>query len=305
MASGASYRYLLSLPERVIRSLGALSGGLLREIGEVALPAAVRRTTLYRTMVDVALRFLVEEVGEVEDVYPSEGKLSERFILQRTASHGIELLGILTFSASPIWILAALADVTGAGHKLIDEISQALKEEGLLPPDTRFETMDHLLDGLEKASDHLATALNLPPMDVAALREEWTKLKEEILAIPPKNLPEIGRLEQLWENLRASSREQGRGIFVISSALAVSSLRHLPARVLWLPRAARSAARRTGKIFGESILDYYAVTLADIRQKGFLDYWRQEFRPYLRAAAEQFAPGHESLTERWLRRSDT
>jgi hypothetical protein len=105
------YKYILSLPARAIRSLGALSGGLLREIGEVALPAAIRRTILYRTMVGV-LRFLIEQVGEVEGIYPSESHLAEDFILQRTASHGIELLGILTFRASPIWVLAALADIT-------------------------------------------------------------------------------------------------------------------------------------------------------------------------------------------------
>jgi len=126
VGSGPSYKYILSLPERVIRSLGALSGGLLREIGNVALPAAVRRTTLYRTMVDVALRFLIEEVGQVEGVYPTEETLAGNFLLKRTASHGIELLGILAFHASPVWVLAALADATGGGRKLIRELSQAL-----------------------------------------------------------------------------------------------------------------------------------------------------------------------------------
>ena len=127
-----AYAYLLSLPERVVRSLGALSGGLLREIGEVALPASIRRTTLYRTMVDVALRFLIEEVGQVEGIYPIEGRLAENFLLKRTASHGIELLGIVAFHASPIWVLAALADASGGGRKLIHEIAGALQEEGLL-----------------------------------------------------------------------------------------------------------------------------------------------------------------------------
>src|SRR5215471_11261042 len=117
MSRPAPYKYLLSLPDRAIRSLGALSGGLLREIGNVALPASVRRTTLYRTMVEVALRFLIEEVGQVEGVYPTEGSLSANFLLQRGASHGIELLGILAFHASPVWILAALADATGGGRR--------------------------------------------------------------------------------------------------------------------------------------------------------------------------------------------
>jgi len=137
--SAPPYKYLLSLPERVIRSLSALSGGLLREIGNVALPASIRRTNLYRTMVDVALRFMIEEVGQVEGVYPSEGRLAEDFLLKRTASHGIELLGILAFHASPIWVLAALADATGGGRKLIREIAQALQEEGLLAGEARFE----------------------------------------------------------------------------------------------------------------------------------------------------------------------
>src|ERR1039457_7638073 len=102
VSSPVRYKYILSLPERAVRSLGALSGGLLREIGNVALPASVWRTTLYRTMVEVALRFLIEEVGQGEGVYPSEGRLAEKFLLKRTASHGIDLLGILAFQASPI-----------------------------------------------------------------------------------------------------------------------------------------------------------------------------------------------------------
>ena len=175
--------YLLSLPERVVRSLSALSGGLLREIGEVVVPASLRRTTLYRTMVDVTLRFLIQEVGQVEGVYPTEGHLAENFLLQRTASHGIELLGIVSFHASPVWVLAALADVTGAGNTLIREISQALKEEGLLDKGARFETMEQMLDGLEKTSSHLAQTLNLPPVDVAGLRREWHSFREEVRSI--------------------------------------------------------------------------------------------------------------------------
>jgi hypothetical protein len=302
VARAASYKYVLSLPERVVRSLVALSGGLLREIGNVALPASVRRTTLYRTMVEVALRFMIEEVGQVDGVYPSEGKLAENFLIQRTASHGIELLGILAFQASPIWVLAALADATGGGRKLMLEISQALQEEGLLEGGGHFETMEQVLDGLEKTSEHLATTLNLPPVNVPGLRREWSRLKDELKTIPPRNIPALDRVERVWADLREAAKQQGRSVFVVSSLMAISTVAHVPANVLWLSRAARSAARRTGKVLGEAILDHYVEVLAEIRQAGFLAYWTREFRPYLRGAAEQFAPGHESLTERWLGR---
>ncbi|HUB80837.1 MAG TPA: hypothetical protein VMB03_18655 [Bryobacteraceae bacterium] len=295
--------YILSLPERVVRSLGALSGGLLREIGVVVVPASLRRTTLYRTMVDVTLRFLIEEVGQVEGIYPSEGHLAANFLLQRTASHGIEFLGILSFHASPVWVLAALADVTGAGNRLVREISQALKDEGLLEPDARFETVEQMLDGLEKTSAHLAQTLNLPPVNIAGLRREWETFRREAQAIPPKRVPTPERLESIWDEMRRTAKEQGRPVFAVSSLMAVSALAHVPGNLLWLSRAAHSAARRTGKVLGGAILDHYIQSLAEISRTGFLAYWTREFRPYLRAAALQFAPRHETLTERLLHRT--
>src|SRR5215472_10008784 len=296
MASAASYKYIVSLPERVLRSLGALSGGLLHEIGEVALPAAIRRTTLYRTMVGATLRFLIEQVGQVEGVYPAEGGLSENFIVRRAASHGIELLGILAFRASPIWVLAALADVTGSGHRLLREIAEALEAEGLLEPGSRFETMEQILGGLERTSAHLATTLNMPPVNVHALRREWDKLAVELQSIPA-----IGLLERTWDDIRATAQTQNRTVFTVSSLLAISTLAHVPANLLWLSKAAGSAARRTTEVLGSAILDHYADALREISREGFLGYWQREFRPYLRAAVEQFSPGRSSLTEKLLR----
>ena len=118
--------YLLSLPERVLRSASALSAGLVREIGNVTLPKAVRQTRLYQTMVESTLRFLVEQVGQVDGAYPSEGELAENFLLKRTLGDGIDLAGLAAFHASPVWVLAALADISGAGRQLMEEISSSL-----------------------------------------------------------------------------------------------------------------------------------------------------------------------------------
>jgi hypothetical protein len=295
------YKYILSLPERAVRSLGALSGGLLREIGEVALPGAIRRTVLYRTMVGVTLRFLIEQVGEVEGIYPSENRLAENFILQRTASHSIELLGILAFRASPVWVLAALADVTRGGQTLMREIVGALKQEGLLDSEARFETMEQVLGGLEKTSAHLALTLNMPPINVEGLRSEWETLKTDLASIPPNRVPALERLERTWEAIRVSAQTQDRTVFALSSLMAISTLSHVPANLLWLSKATGSAARRTTGIVGGAILDHYSAALEDISRAGFSGYWKREFRPYLRAAATQFAPEHGSLTERLFR----
>ncbi len=295
-------RYLLSLPERALRSAAALAAGLVREIGDVALPGALRRTKLYRTLVEGTLRFLIEQVGGVEGAYPSEGKLAEDFAVRRAAGNGLELIGILTFRASPVWIMAALADLSGAGRQLIREITETLKQEGLLERETQFDTVDQMLDGLEQTAGKLADTINSPPLNVAELRQELEAIRRQAAAIPPKNLPSPDLLRRHWEELRKEAAAQGRSVFEMSSLMALSAIAGVPENLRWLSKCAQTAARRTGQLFAGAMLDHYSQALKDIRQTGYLAYFTREFRPYLRGAAEQFSPRKTTLTERYLRR---
>ena len=301
-ALGRIDRYLLSLPERTVRSATAASAGLLRELGDVALPAAVRRTSLYRNMVEGTLRFLIETVGEVEGAFPKQGQLAPDFALRRAAGNGIEMAGILAFRASPVWVMAALADVSGAGRTLIREIAGSLKEEGLLDPDTEFETVDHILTGLEDASSRVADAVNTPPLDVAGLRKEWNEIQTRVRRIPPSRLPSAERLWDGWRNLRAEAAAQKCSVFQLSSLMAVSAVGSLPDGARWLSRSAATAAKSTGAMFAGPLLDHYRDTLGEIHREGVVRYWSRQFGPYLRAAAAQFSPKRRSLTERLLDR---
>jgi hypothetical protein len=294
-------RYFLSLPERVLRSGAALAGGLLKQLGDVTLPAAVRRTKSYRTMVEVALRFMIEEVGEVKGVYPSEGQLARNFLLRRTAGHGIELAGLIAFHASPVWIMAALADISGAGRQIVQEVAEALKDEGLLAREAKFENIDQILDGMENAAGCVADVCNTPPLDVEGLRKEWNTFRESVARIPPRNLPSADVVRRHWDELKAEAAAQNRSVFELSSIMAVAAISRAPDTLLRLGRAAKSAASRTGQLMADSVLNHYSQTLAEIRQQGYAAYWSGQFRPYLRAAAEQFSPKHRSLTSRLLR----
>src|SRR6185436_2458146 len=193
-----SSAFLLSLPERALRSATALAAGVLREIGDVTIPKTIRRSRLYQNLVDATLQFLIEQVGQVEGVYPNEEKLSEDFLIRRTAGNGIEMIGILAFRASPVWVLAALADASGAGRYLLREIAAALKDEGLLDS-SDFNSVDQMLDGLEASAGRLASAINTPPLDVNGLREEWKALQADLAKIPPKERPSVETLQNVWD----------------------------------------------------------------------------------------------------------
>lgn len=298
-----SRAYLLSVPERVIRSALALSAGLLREVGEVVLPQGVRRTQLYKNLVEVTLRYVIERVGGAKGVFPAEDPTPEDFLARRGAGHAIELLGLVAFRVSPVWVLAALADVSGMGRRLIPEITDALKAQGLLEKDARFESVDQMLTGLEKTSSRLAQTLNTPPLDIEALRQEWTAIRDHVRTLKPSQRPVPEQIQEHWLQLTHESARQGRSVFEISSVMALSAVRALPGKARWLSASARVGARQTGKLVSTAILDHYTQTLNELRAVGYLTYAKRQLSPYVRACVEQFSPQKRTLTQRLLERA--
>src|SRR5262245_10737255 len=200
--------YLLSFPERVLRSALGFGAGVAREVGEVALPDGIRHSQLYQNLVDATLRFLIEQVGGVEGVYQADSTLPDDFLVRRTAGNAVEALGIVAFHASPVWILAALADLCGMGRHLIPEIAEARIARRLLGKYAQFTSFDQMLAGLERTSARLAATINTPPLDVAGLRKEWQALREEARTLPPASLPAGDAIGQVWAQLKSESVRQ-------------------------------------------------------------------------------------------------
>ena len=285
-----------------MRSVFGLGAGIAREVGEVVLPDGVKQTQLYRSVVDTTLRFLIEQVGQVDGVYPGDSPLPADFLTRRTAGNAIEALGIVAFRASPVWVLAALADVCGMGRQLIPEIADALKAQGLLERETRFSSVDEMLDGLERTSSRLADTINTPPLDVATLREEWEALRADARRLQPQSLPSPAAVGSVWRQLQAEAARQQRSVFETSSMMAVSAIKAVPDGARWLSASAAVGATRTGQLVGAALLDHYRSTLAEIRETGYGTFAARQLGPYVRAAVGQFSPERVTLTERLLAR---
>jgi len=294
-------RYAASLPERVVRSASALAAGTAREVAAVALPIGLRRGLLYRTLVDVTLQFLVEDVGGVQSESTPQ-KLGEDFLLRRAAGNGIELLGVVAFRASPVWVLAALSDVAGFGRQLIPEITESLKKEGLLGPDDSFTTMEQLLGGLERGSAQLAESVNAPPLDVAGLRAEWRKFSDEARQLPAPQLPSASAVTRLWQEVNATAEREQRSVFEVSSLLALSAVGELPERARVLSKSAAIVLRHGGAAVSNALLEHYRESLRQLREVGYLRYGVEKLTPYTQAAIGAFHPERETLTGRLLDR---
>jgi hypothetical protein len=291
--------YLLSLPERVVRSALGLSAGVLREAGELLLPAGMRRSHLYHSLVDVTLRYVIEQVGGVKGTYPPEQAQIDDFLLRRGAGNAIELLGIVAFRVSPVWVLAALADLSGLGRRLIPEISEVLEKEGLIEARARYENMDQLLDGMEKMSSRLAETVNTPPLNAEELRREWAAIRNNARRLK-LNLPSARTISGQWNRLQQEAAQQDRSVFEISSVTALSVMRALPDKARWLSASAHVGAIYAGNQFSAAILEHYSEVLSELRDVGYLTYAKRQITPYLRACVEQFSQQRETLTERMV-----
>jgi hypothetical protein len=296
----AGVRYVASLPERLVRSASALTAGVVHEVAAVTLPLGLRRGRLYRNLVDVPLQFLMEDVGQVPREMPQGAELGENFLLRRAAGNGIEIMGLLAFRASPVWVLAALADVCGFGRRIIPDIAAELQREGLLGPGKAFATMEQLLEGLERSAAQLASTVGTPPLDVAGLRREWSRFVSEARQLPAPQLPARAAVTGVWKDLRATAADEGRSVFEVSSLLAVSAVSELPERARNLSRATAIVLKRGGSALSAPLLDHYRKALRELRDVGFVRYGVRQIAPYTSAALAAFHRDRETLTGRLL-----
>ena len=289
------YLYALSLPERMLRTISAVGGGFLRELSLLALPNKIRDAAIYRATAGVGLRFFIEQLGGVQGIYPPHDPIARKFVYRYAAGTTIELFSLASFFVSPVWIRAALGDVTRAGKEFYVQIGEALKSEGLIGPNEDMESFPQMLDGLSRTSSHLAMTVNMPPLDAESLRREWMQFREHLSQFPKAGMPSAAEVEQAWTNLQATADELKTPVSKLSWAMGMAAFgEHLR----WWTRSAGVAARAAGTVAGTPFIEHYESASKEILKEGLEKYVAKHTAPYLAAAVRHFHPRNPSWTER-------
>jgi aconitate hydratase len=276
-------RYLLTLPERIVRVIAAAGGGAVHETAELVLPRLVRRSRLYEATAKNLLRITVELVGGVErphedvagEVEPSPRKLAVR----KTAGNVVELGSILAFGLSPLWLLAGAADVTRGTRVYLDALVAELKGAGVIAQDAELASVDELLAALEGASGTTARLVDIPPLEVQALRQSLADLRADA-----GGLPSPAELAAVYAALVAEADREQRSLLEVSLGAGLAFF---------------NSARKVGR---QHVLDPYTEDLRPVRDEGFGAYARRVGRPYAQAVARHFDPGRPTLVERGIER---
>ncbi|HUF02503.1 MAG TPA: aconitate hydratase [Gaiellaceae bacterium] len=276
-------RFLVSLPERVVRAVAAAGGGAVHETAELVLPRFVRRSRLYEATAKNLLRITVELVGGVEpaqeataDEYErSPGKLAVR----KGAGNAVELGSILAFGFSPLWLLAAAADVSRGTRVYLDALADELREAGVIAPGADLTSVDELLAALEGASGTTARLIDIPPLEIEGLKQSIADLRESA-----DELPSPAELEAVYSALVHEADREQRSLLEVSAGMGIAFF---------------NSARKVGR---QHVLDPYTEDLAPVRDEGFGTYALRVGRPYAAAVARHLRPSERTLTERGLDR---
>jgi hypothetical protein len=272
-------RYVASLPERSARAIAALLGGTVHETAALALPRLVRRSRLYEATAKNLLRITIELVGGVEASTPVDESAFEedarKLAVRKTAGNAVELGSIAAFGFSPLWLLAAAADVTRGSRVYLDALTRELKREGVLAADTELATVDDLLATLEGTSGAAARLVDIPPLELQALRASLAEFRRD-----PEGLPAPDELEAAYEALRATAARERRSLLQVSEGVGLAFF---------------NAARKVGR---QHVLDPYTQDLRPVRNEGFGAYAARVSRPYAEAVVRHFDPTRATYTEK-------
>ena len=272
----ARRRFLLSLPERALRSLAAVLGGSVYETAQLVVPRLVRRSRIYEATAKNLLRVIIELVGRVEDAASVEADATAgQLAVRKGMGNVVELGSIVAFGFSPLWLLAGASDILRGSRVYLDALVVELKRAGVVAQDVDVASVDELLGVLERGSGRTAMLIDIPPVELEELRASLAELRAE-----RDSLPGPDELAAAFAGLRRTAEAEKRSLLEVSSGIGLAFL-----------VSARDVSRT-------HLVLPYGEDLHPLRSEGFAAYSRRVSGPYRKAVSAHFDPERTTWTER-------
>lgn len=294
--------YTLSLPERYLRGLTALTGGMLKETTDLVVPDFVQDTTSYNIFVGNVLRFAVENVGGVEGLYDDE-TLEGEYATRKVIGNAIEGVGIATVHASPLWIFAFFADSVKGGQAYLDRLTDELVEKGYIESEKTSKSLKGLLEGLERTTNSFAKNIDTPPISKDEIVDNIGEIRASINNLwttSGKAAEDITEdVKEIMQEFIDTANQEGQSLLELGGVMTLQATSRAKKAV----GAAITAPSVAGKMLSENILEYYKDTLTDIHEHGYARVASDVIDPYGNAIIKQFNKGTETWTEKLFRDS--
>jgi hypothetical protein len=169
--------------------------------------------------------------------------------------------------------------VTHGSRVYLDAFVSELVRVGALPAGSAPGSVDELLGALEGVSGTSARLVDIPPLELRALRQSLEDIRRDTGSLPAPD-----ELARDLDGLREASRREGTGLLEVSVGVGLAFF---------------NSARHVGR---QHVLDPYRQDLAPVRDEGLGAYARRVSGPYAAAVRRHFDTEAPTLTERGLDR---
>ncbi len=300
------FSYSASLPERTLRSAGALAGGLVRESANWLVPLSFRNSKSYSIFVQQMLDFVVNDIGGVRRARSGTKKdpqeqeqvqvQEQAFLARKTVGNLLDMSALATFHISPLAVLAIFSDVAYGSQVYLRQLSQRLKEHGIIDNETTIDSAADLISALEKASGKAVGVFDRPPISIDGLHKTIEETRHAVMQIDPSKLLPKAEIDQLWRQMELAAAQQNASIWDVSATISLTALN----RIQSVGHGMLIGLEIATDLFQEEIVQHYWEGLRSIERDGLIPTLSRVRQPYIEAVWTNFAMERKSWTEQLL-----
>ncbi len=285
----------LSLPERTLRSSASLVAGAIRESADLLVPNAFQDSKTYTILIKQTMTFLAQDIGGVE----SKAEAAEsspgvdNFVARKAVGNFVEMAGLATLHLSPMLLLAIVSDVAYGSTKYLHELTDQLKEQGVIAENSTIDHAGDLLGAISEASGVAASAFDTPPLSVDGIRATIADTTAAIGRIDPTQVIPEAEISRIWTEMNDLAQREDVGLLQLSGAMSLYSLH----RMGTIAQGALSTVTVAGSLLDEHVLGHYRDALGDIKQRGIYASLVETSEPYIDAVWYNFSSDRQTITE--------
>lgn len=290
--------YMVTLPERTIRSFLSATTGVSSLLTGLLLPKAVKDSSTYRVTFGMLQQFLIEKVAEVEQEN-NEIELKDKYVIRKTAGSVIEGIGLLSIRFSPVWMLAILSDVAGGSKIYLQRLIKDLERNNLIDADGSYESVYDVLDGINTSSRLGVDAIDLPPIS----KEEFAEFKDALVSQFHKNnassLKMYKDLEHVYRNMNKASKAERISLAKLNGTMTLDLMKNTSKKGFDITKV---TAKTSLDMIHEVVITNYAQSLEQLNQIGKRKYLIDHMTPFMKQFKNHFSEDKITLTEKIMRK---
>jgi len=284
--------YTLSLPERSVRSVVALTAGAVKETSELLVPQAFQSSKTWTVVVRNSLDFLIRDVGGTTS---DEPRLTpDDYVARKAVGNFIDITSIALFHMSPLWILAVVSDVAYGTKTYLAEVAEELAEKGIIDKDSTIHNVDDVLEAIQKGSGSASTIFDIAPLSIDELKETLNQTRAAMASADVTKVLPASEIKKIWNDMHEIAAKENVSLLEVSGAVTMSTFEKLGN----VTHGALTGMSVAGGLFNRHILGHYADATARIHSQGYYATLQECSAPYLTAVADNFSLETDTITEK-------